>query len=101
MVHKLNDESVLAQLPSYIRKDISELNSIVFSRRKVTSEEFLCSGSDFFGTPTSCLAYGGKFAILNFSHEKGVKEGKLYQNQTNYDCIYEPSEEKLNFRKLS
>ena len=38
-----------------------------------------------------CLAFDGKFAIFNFSHGKGVKEGKLYPKQTNDDCIRKTS----------
>ena len=45
-----------------------------------------------------------KCAILlsrTFSHEKGVKEGKVYPKQTNDDWIYKISNEKLSSVKLS
>ena len=41
MVHKLNDERVLAQPPSYIRKDISELN---FQEEKSRLKNFYVPG---------------------------------------------------------
>ena len=44
MVHKLNDERVLAQPPSYIRKDISELN---FQEEKSRLKNFYVPGRIF------------------------------------------------------